>query len=358
MSAPIHRWLAEPMPTDVMAALERLAALDDAVHIAVMPDVHLAHEVCIGTVLATARTLVPHAIGSDVGCGVATLRIDGVTVDQLPGVDVLEALERHVPIHRHASRQPWPNGLAGDDLPEGLARAARRDGSVQLGTVGRGNHFVEVQGDDHGGVWIMAHSGSRAMGRAIQDHHGWTPVEADHAEGLAYLSRLSWAERYAAHNRQHLLLSAVRAVRDACPGVRPDPDTYLDCAHNNVRLEHHQGRDLWVHRKGALSAREGERGLIPGSMGTPSFHVEGRGHAPSLCSSSHGAGRAMSRTEARSTLRDRDVRRQLRGVTYRDGRTLREESPGAYRDIGAVMRAQRDLTRVVRRVRPVVVHKG
>ncbi|MEO0604075.1 MAG: RtcB family protein [Myxococcota bacterium] len=358
MSAPIHRWVTEPVSADVERALQRLADLDDAVHVAVMPDVHLAPGACVGTVLATSRTLVPSAVGGDVGCGVATLRLAGPTADHLDAPAVLAGLEARIPILRHAQPPLWP-----DLDPEGLSagplrRLARRDGQVQVGTVGRGNHFVEVQTDDEDAVWVMAHSGSRAMGRGIQDHHGWEPIDAHGPEGQAYVADLAWAETYAAHNRQRLLIAAIRAIRDAHPDARPEPESYLDCAHNHVHRERQLDRDLWVHRKGAISAGAGERGLVPGSMGTCSYHVEGRGHPLALGSSSHGAGRTLTRTQARAAIGRRELRRQLRSVVYRDRPDLGEEAPTAYRDIGAVMRAQRDLTRIVRRVRPLVVHKG
>ncbi|MEN0065187.1 MAG: RtcB family protein [Myxococcota bacterium] len=361
MSAPIQTWLAEPLDSAVRTSLERLAQLDDAVHIAVMPDVHLAHDVCIGTVLATSQTLRPKAIGSDVGCGVATLPLRGIDeATLLPRAsDGLEVLASAVPIHRHSRKPAWPNDLEPDALSRpGLRRLARREGHVQLGTIGRGNHFLEVQVDDTGGVWLMAHTGSRALGRAIQAlRDGMAPL-ADSPAGQTYLHDLKWAEAYAVHNRQRVLGAAIGALRRIWPALRPDPEQYLDCAHNTVRCECHFDQPLWVHRKGAISARAGEPGLIPGSMGTASFHVEGRGHPGALASSSHGAGRAMSRTAARQRLSGPDERRRLAQVAYHDGPALLEESPGAYRDIGKVMRAQRELTRIVRRLRPRIVHKG
>ncbi|MBX2796309.1 MAG: RtcB family protein, partial [Myxococcales bacterium] len=207
----------------------------------------------------------------------------------------------------------------------------------------------------------MAHSGSRAMGPAIQRHH--TPsgtlatLPADGPGASSYLADLDWALDYAAANRQALLIAAARVLREVV-GALPEPDTYVDCAHNFVRREEHAGRSLWVHRKGAIAAAEGQPGLIPGSMGTATYHVLGRGHPDALGSSSHGAGRRMSRTEARQRIGARQLKDQLRHVHARHRRDLVEEAPAAYRDIDAVMRAQRDLTRIVRRLRPVISHKG
>jgi len=357
----IHRWTHAPIGADVEVALARLAALDDVAHIAVMPDVHLAHDVCIGTVVATRRWLLPQAIGGDVGCGVATMRVAGeAAAVRAHGDHILSALASAVPIHRHRRRGSPPDA---DGLPAPLARLARREGSVQLGTIGRGNHFLELQADDQGRLWIMVHTGSRAMGPAIQAHHRalarnegrFEVLDADTDAGRAYLRDLAWAERWATESRQRALAATAHVLHDVL-GFLPEPDTLVDCHHNHVqRID-----GLWVHRKGAISARRGEQGLIPGSMGDPTFHVEGRGLADALWSSSHGAGRQMSRTEARQRISAADLRRRMQGVCFDDARAARltEEAPGAYKDIGAVMRAQRDLTRVVRRVTPVLCHKG
>lgn len=360
----IHRWVATPPEPAVERALHRLARAPDVVQIAVMPDVHLAHDVCIGTVLATTRLLYPAAIGGDVGCGVATLRCRG-RADALgrPGVAdaVHEALRSEVPIHRHRSPRALPAELRDDplSLPPG---PELRDARVQLGTLGRGNHFLELQSDPQGSLWIMVHTGSRAIGPAIQRAHGargLASIDAGTPEGAAYLHDLSWAVRYAEHSRQAILAATARIVHRIL-GYAPDPESYVECAHNLVCAEEHGGRRLWVHRKGAIGAAEGQRGLIPGSMGDPSFHVVGRGCAAALCSSSHGAGRRMSRTQARRTISVARLRRQLAGVSVPERLlpSLIEEAPGAYRDIGAVMRAQRELTRIVREVTPLLSHKG
>ena len=354
----IHRWVPDPPSADVEAALARLAALDDVAHIAVMPDVHLAHDVCIGTVVATRRWLLPQAIGGDVGCGVATMRMaGGAAAVKAHGERILQALAGAVPIHRHRHRQP----VVPLDGP--LGRLARREGAVQMGTVGRGNHFLELQADDQGQLWVMIHTGSRAMGPAIQAHHregavrrdGFDRIDAESDAGQAYLRDLAWAEAYATESRQRALAAAAGVLVDVLR-IDPEPDTLVECNHNHVR----RIDGLWVHRKGAISARPGEAGLIPGSMGDPTFHVEGRSCAEALWSSSHGAGRQLSRTEARQTIRASQLRRRLRGVCFdrRRAARLTEEAPEAYKDIGAVMRAQKALTRVVRRVRPVLCHKG
>ena len=271
-----------------------------------------------------------------------------------------------------SNRQPTPR-----DLPEELAGAPplshpslesmrRRDARVQLGTLGRGNHFVEFQADDEGRLWLMVHTGSRGIGQAIRDHHlslaGGAPLpwlDAEDARGRAYLADSQWAVAYARANRD-AIIRATAALVATLLGVQTLPGTHVDCCHNFVRRETHAGEDLWVHRKGANAAREGEPGIIPGSMGTRSYHVTGRGDADSLCSSSHGAGRVMSRDQARRSVTVRQLQREMAAVWYdrRLAARLCDESPGAYQDIRAVLRAQHDLVRVVRRLTPLLSYKG
>jgi tRNA-splicing ligase RtcB len=214
----------------------------------------------------------------------------------------------------------------------------------------------------------MLHSGSRGLGQAIRDHHlakgitgrsGLRFLEADSPEGDAYLQDVAWALAYADASRL-AMATAVREVLGRVLGVGADETTYVACNHNHVRREVHDGEPLWVHRKGAISAAARERCLIPGSMGTRSFHVEGRGCLEALSSSAHGAGRRLSRTDACRTLSAKDVTRELKGVWFDHRLTsgLREEAPSAYKDVDAVLRAQHDLVRIVRRLRPVLCFKG
>lgn len=372
MTAPIATWLAAPLGHDVAAALRRLADADDVARIAVMPDVHLAEDVCIGTVVATRAVLYPAAVGGDIGCGVAALRFaaaaDGLD-DARRAAQVLDDLHRRVPALRHRARDapPLPPELGPLSHPR-LDAAARELGRLELGTLGRGNHFLELQADDAGALWVMIHSGSRAMGQAIRDHHlrdatarggGLRGLDADSSAGAAYLADLAWALAYADHNRRAIAAS-VEAILGARLGITAAPASWCSCHHNHVRRERHDGEPLWVHRKGAIPAALDEPGLIPGSMGTASYHVAGRGVAAALASSSHGAGRRFSRTEARRRISAREVVAQL-GAVWFDHRladALRDEAPTAYKPIDAVMRAQSELTRVVRRVRPRLSYKG
>lgn len=368
MSAAVHHWLTEPLPADVRAALGSLASLGCVARVAVMPDVHLAEDVCVGTVVGTRGVVLPAAVGADLGCGVATVcttaRADAV--DEAIAHRIFDGFARLVPILRQPNRQPAPAAVAGSGLSaRALDRVVRGDGAVAFGTLGRGNHFLELQADAEGAVWIMVHTGSRALGPAVRAHHlararpvggGLRGLDADSDAGRAYLGDAAFAVTWARANRERILLAASAVLFDAL-GCEPDLDTLVDCHHDCVRCEVHHGEALWVHRKGAVSASEGEPGLIPGSMGAPSFHVVGRGHPDALRSSSHGAGRRLSRTEARRGITAHDLRRELRGVYARPG-CGPAEAPSAYKDIRAVMRAQRELTRIVREVRPLLSHKA
>ncbi|MCB9751121.1 MAG: RtcB family protein [Myxococcales bacterium] len=379
--APMTRWWSEPPPEDVQRALERLRRAPDVARVAVMPDVHLAREVCVGTVLATRRVLYPAAVGGDIGCGMATVAFEGdpspLTRDAALAERVLDDLERRIPILRHGKGRapPMPDALRERSLSAApLERHRVRTAPLQLGTLGRGNHFLELQLETRERaapprLWLMLHSGSRAIGREIRAHHeraatisyaGLKGVDAESPAGRAYLEDMDWALRYASANRDAMLRRAVEIVESRL-GLTRAPETRVDCHHNFVRLERPDGQEaLWVHRKGAISAAAGEPGLIPGSMGTPSYHVEGRGLADALCSSAHGAGRRLARGAATRAISTRRLRAQLAGVRWQEhlADKLRSEAPDAYKDIHAVMRAQRPLTRVVRELRPVLSYKG
>lgn len=365
MSARIEKWITEPLQKDVAASIERLASIDGVVHVAVMPDVHLAEEVCVGTVVATDNLLIPKAVGGDIGCGMISVRTDA-TADLLDGeraaARLLEGLSRCVPVSRHG------RGTRPDALPACLGDPPHRDCLGQFGTLGSGNHFVEFQADLDDRLWLTVHSGSRAMGQAIMHRHleaatpmrsGIGVLSADTDAGRAYLKDVEWARRYAAANRA-AIVDAVAGMLANRFGVSLEREATIAGDHNHVRSETYRGRECFVHRKGALSAREEEPGIIPGSMGAPTFHVEGRGCDAALRSSSHGAGRVMSRTEARRKLTVRQLSRETEGVWLdrRLSRRLVDEAPSAYKDIRRVMRAQRELTRITRELRPVLCFKG
>ncbi|MEM1109830.1 MAG: RtcB family protein [Planctomycetota bacterium] len=370
--APIRRWVGATPPDNVLASLERMRRLRDAVRVAVMPDVHLAKGVCVGTVLATRRAIYPSAVGGDIGCGIAALGFDApasVIDSPVKGRAILKTLTRLVPISRYA--KPLPLQL-NDRRRLSLGRldhALQRTGRAQLGTLGGGNHFLELQRDTaDGSLWAMVHSGSRRLGQAISRHyievapersHGLPLLDADSDLGRAYLRDQHLARAYARLNRR-LMLDAVAWLLREYFGIAPRPASFVQCDHNHVRRELHFGEYLYVHRKGAAPAFANQPGLIPGSMGTASYHVLGRGHREALCSSSHGAGRAMSRTEARSRISTGQFKRQTRHVHTNPNQhaRLREEAPQAYKDIRQVMRHQTELVKIRRELEPVLTYKG
>lgn len=371
----IPMWLTEPLGHDVAASLQRLSEADDVQRMAVMPDVHLAGDVCIGTVLATSTLLYPAAVGSDIGCGMAAIAFDTdaeVLNSETAAATVLADLYRYVPANRHR-RATMPHALPDELLAKPLSSphleaAKQRDARVQFGSLGRGNHFLEFQADQSGRLWLMVHSGSRGVGQMISSRHqrhcqttstGLAFLEADSPVGADYLNDVEWASQYAEQNREAMLTAAAGIMSNRF-GAIADPDSLMQSNHNHVRRESHEGRQLLVHRKGAQSAREGEPGIIPGSMGTSSCHVTGRGNVESLHSSSHGAGRRLSRTEAKKSVTSKSLHRQMRSVWFDHNVAsgLRDEAPSVYRDIHAVMRAQSDLTRIERELRPILSYKG
>lgn len=284
---------------------------------------------------------------------------------------MLSDLGRAVPARRRNRREmvSQPGDLARDTLSHASPESVRRsEGAIEFATLGSGNHFIEIQADEEGRLWLMVHSGSRALGQAIHEHHlaraqfagdRLRVLDANSDAGTEYLHDASCARRFADASRR-AMAEEVGQVLAKRLGAHVCWETVITTDHNHVSLEHHGGRDLWVHRKGAASARLGESGVLPGSMGSLSFHVEGRGHEEALCSSAHGAGRALSRTAARGKVTEREFRRQMEGVWYDIRLTgrLRDEAPSAYKDIRAVLRAQKELVKVTRTLRPVLNYKG
>lgn len=372
---PIHLW-GRTVPPGALEQLARLAAQPWVVaHVAAMPDLHVAHGVAVGTVFATQDTVVPAALGGDLGCGMAAVRFD-FPAGRLSPADlrrVLEALGQHVPVGdaTHRGRgAPVPDALLAAPLStSALEHARARLAPRHLGTLGGGNHFLEVDRDGAGDLWLLVHSGSRGLGAAIAAHHlrvasqlghGDLPgLRADTPAGQACLTDLAWALDFARANRDALMQRAVE-VLTASTGAAPDPASRLDVHHNFVRWETHDGQRVLVHRKGAIAAPRGARALIPGSMGTASYVVEGLGEATSFASASHGAGRVLTRREARAELSPERLRHALRRVVF-DERRLRalvEEAPAAYRDVREVLDDEADLVRPLLRLEPLAVLKG
>jgi tRNA-splicing ligase RtcB (3'-phosphate/5'-hydroxy nucleic acid ligase) len=368
----LHTWLVDPLQSDVREAIERLRRATDVQHVAVMPDVHLGADVCIGVAIATTRLIYPQAVGGDIGCGILAVPFD-VGADCLAesGVNLLAEISGAVPGRR------W-NRKAIRDLPGEIANVTlsdpqlesrwRRQGALEFGTLGSGNHFAELQADGDNRLWLMVHSGSRALGPAIRDHHlqragaigsGLRALDANSSQGRDYLHDATVARSYAAANRRHIA-TKIGAIMATTLNATLQWELAITSDHNHVVPEVHFGRSFWVHRKGAMTAAEGEWGALPGSMGAVSFHVQGRGCPEALCSSAHGAGRLMSRTAARQKISTRELQRQMTGIWYdhRLVEQLRDEAPSAYKDIRAVARAQRELVKIVRVLRPLLNYKS
>jgi tRNA-splicing ligase RtcB (3'-phosphate/5'-hydroxy nucleic acid ligase) len=372
--AGFHTWLIAPLEREVRDAIDRLRRAPDVQHVAVMPDVHLAADVCVGVAVSTTHLIYPQAVGGDIGCGILAVPFD-VGADRLADPktagQILAQLHDVVPARRWNRKRALvpPPAVTESVLSHPQLEAAwRREGVLEFGTLGSGNHFSELQVDAEGRLWLMVHSGSRAMGPLIRDHHlggaepvgaGLRALDANDEKGRAYLQDAAWARAFAMANRTQIAEN-VESVLKAAIGARLHWEDAITTDHNHVLEETHHNASVWVHRKGAMGAAEGQWGALPGSMGAVSFHVTGRGCADALCSSAHGAGRLQSRTEARRNVTAAALQRQMAGIwyDYRNAEQLRDEAPSAYKDIRAVVRAQRDLVKVERVLRPVLNYKG
>ena len=380
---------------EARAQLERIARLPCVTPwVAAMPDVHLGKGATVGSVIPTVGAIIPAAVGVDLGCGMMAVRTS-LTTDKLPDnlASLRAAIEKAVPHGRTAGGDPARDRGAWKDLPvpvaEGWARLkfryanivaknpklARGTSAQHLGTLGTGNHFVEVCAGDDQRVWLMLHSGSRGVGNRIGSYFieraqermqkaGVTLEDVDLAwlvEGSPdfdeYVEAVAWAQDFAALNRELMMSAVVRAASGVLPAFTVE-ESAVNCHHNYVQKETHFGQELWLTRKGAVRAGLGELGIIPGSMGARSFITRGLGQPDSFNSSSHGAGRAMSRGAARKRFSLEDHARATAGVECRKDRDVLDETPGAYKPIADVMAAQRDLVEVVTELKQVVCVKG
>jgi tRNA-splicing ligase RtcB len=336
-----------------------------------MPDVQPGDRAPNGCVLATTHRIYPEAIGRDIGCGFSAIRFDiqQDTVSKSILVSILSHLESSVPSLMQPSPlavEAFPQSCSAEQLSNSaLAKQANREGFLQLGTLGRGNHFIELEVDQAGYLWGLVHSGSRSMGQAITDWHlRYTQsAEMNYLElatdnGQAYFSDMQWAMRYASENRLRMLNRLTDAVEDLLNGS-PIESSYIDSPHNFARIENHLGHELIVHRKSANSASNGEAAIIPGSMVSGSRIVVGKGNPESLCSSSHGAGRTMRRSEAFRKLQVKDFKAIMGSIVYpkEHARRLLDESPTVYRSLSQVMQAQYDLVSTRDTLRTILCYK-
>lgn len=393
-AVPIKLWTrGVPLEDEARQQLINIARLP-FIHrwVAVMPDVHLGKGATVGSVVPTVGAIVPAAVGVDIGCGMIAARTT-LTASDLPDqlAGIRSAIERAVPHGRtvgardkgawatppQAALDGW-SGLHEDfaHIVEKHPKLGRTNNLNHLGTLGTGNHFVEVCLDEEQRVWFMLHSGSRGVGNAIgthfielakQDMRRWMinlpdqdlaylPEGSDHFAD--YVFAVDWAQRFAHTNRAIMMRNVVDAVRKVIHRPFDAQAEAVNCHHNYVSREHHFGKDVLVTRKGAVSARRGELGIIPGSMGAKSFIVRGLGNADSFHSCSHGAGRVMSRTAARKQITLEEHRAATAHVECRKDADVIDESPAAYKSIDAVMAAQQDLVEIVHTLGQVVCVKG
>jgi len=393
---PLKCWtVGVPFEAEARKQLENVARLPVvAAPVAVMPDVHAGKGATIGSVIATKGAIIPAAVGVDIGCGMMAVRtslLASALPDNLHGVRT--AIEAAVPHGRTDNGGPNDRGAWRDppaaqkdawaalepryrQLVERYPRLDRGSHIQHLGTLGTGNHFIEVCLDEEDHVWVMLHSGSRGVGNRIgtdfielarQEMRRWyiqlpDPDLAYLPEGSQYfddyMAGAEWAQEYASINRELMMAAVLRALASSGLGEFQVGDERVNCHHNYVAREHHFGQNLLVTRKGAVRARLGDLGIIPGSMGARSFIVRGLGNRESLSSCSHGAGRAMSRNEARRRFSVADHEAATASVECRKDQDVLDETPMAYKPIDAVMHAQRNLVEIVHTLRQVVCVKG
>jgi tRNA-splicing ligase RtcB len=392
-TTPIKGWVrGVPLEDSAHEQLRNIASIPFVgPWVAVMPDVHLGRGATVGSVIPTRGAIIPAAVGVDIGCGMAAVRTT-LRANDLPDnlAQLRSSIERGVPVG---------NGPGGDHrkLPDSIETAVAGSGLVQrldaikarhrgirtdkldrqIGTLGGGNHFIELCLDEAGAVWVMLHSGSRGTGNLIGSHFiqlareqlahrvlGFHLPDKDLAffmEGEPlfddYVEAVSWAQDYARANREAMMARVLAEMRHRLPKFQLET-LAVNCHHNYVQKETHAGQELLVTRKGAVSARAGELGIIPGSMGAKSFIVRGLGNGDSFHSCSHGAGRVMSRTQARKEITLKQHREATAHVECRKDASVIDESPAAYKDIDAVMAAQSDLVEIVHTLRQVVCIKG
>ncbi|MDX2542400.1 RtcB family protein [Streptomyces sp. WI04-05B] len=386
---PIRMWADPASVEDVaMQQLRNVSTLPWIKGLAVMPDVHFGKGATVGSVIAMQGAVCPAAVGVDIGCGMSAVRTS-LTVNDLPGdlSRLRSKVEEAIPVGRGMHDSPVdPGRLHGfatggwDDFWgrfDGVAEAVKfrqERATKQIGTLGSGNHFVEVCTDTTGSVWLMLHSGSRNIGKELADFHIGVAHKLPHNQGLvdrdlavfiadtpqmaAYRNDLFWAQEYAKYNRSIMMALLKDVIGKEFRKAKPTFEPEISAHHNYVSEERYEGMDLLVTRKGAIRAGSGEYGIIPGSMGTGSYIVKGLGNEKAFNSASHGAGRRMSRNAAKRRFSTKDLEEQTRGVECRKDSGVVDEIPAAYKPIEQVIDQQRDLVEVVAKLKQVVCVKG
>ncbi len=381
---PIKLWLPD-IDADTLQQAKNLANLPGIhAHVAVMPDAHIGYGMPIGGVAATEGIVIPNAVGVDIGCGMCAVQTSLRKVERKTLTRILAGVRQEVPLgfkHHRSAQSPAhmpnpPNGFSLRDLP--IVSQEYSSGRCQVGTLGGGNHFIEIQQDDEGYIWLMIHSGSRNIGYKVANHYnklaiqfnsrqeasvppGWQLafLPTDSPEGRLYLAEMQYCVDFALANRALMMKRIIDVVQQYCAPV--SFSEMINVAHNYAALEHHFGKDVMVHRKGATRAGKNEIGIIPGSQGSTSYIVKGKGNTDSFSSCSHGAGRKLGRKQAQRQL---DLKTEMRLLerqniihALRSQRDL-EEAAGAYKDIEEVISRQSDLIVPVTSLRPLAVIKG
>jgi tRNA-splicing ligase RtcB len=358
-------------------------------HVAAMPDVHLGIGATVGSVIPTLRAIIPAAVGVDIGCGMIATRLslDAGMLDERALKKIFDQISRDVPVGFNQHDEGESRVSAARRFEKKLKKIKEKHPGIekrvgkhsswvrQMGTLGGGNHFIEVCLDEAGRVWVMLHSGSRGIGNAIgtyfielakKDFQRNSIVLPDRdlayfSEGAQhfddYVEAVGWAQDYAGVNRAEMMDLVLEALRRHLPAFEVTGEA-VNCHHNYVEREKHFGKQVWLTRKGAIRARAGDLGIIPGSMGARSYIVRGKGSVDSFDSCAHGAGRRMSRTQAEKQFSVEDLAKQTEGVVCRKDKGVLDEIPGAYKDIDEVMANQADLVEVVHTLKQVVCVKG
>ena len=395
---PIKSWCSDLEPEAMKQAANLAAHPAVFSHVALMPDCHVGYGMPIGGVIACNNSVIPNAVGVDIGCGMGAIRTTA-SAEQLKDKQnirlIMESIKSRIPVgegNAHKNQQQWDQFEAYEEniiskIPDWFEDSGMNHDRKNLGTLGGGNHFIEIQTSEENIVWLMLHSGSRNLGYRIASFYHrlaqglnekWRTelpsqdlafLPADSEEGQAYIRDMRFAMAYALENRRRMMAVFKEVVAENIPGIKFIEE--INIHHNYAALENHFGKNLWVHRKGATSAKKGESGIIPGSMGASSYIVRGKGNPDSFFSCSHGAGRRMGRTEASRTLTLAECDRAMEGVVFdrwhkeRSRRRKQKdieydfgEAPQAYKNIDQVIQSQLDLIDPIVKLRPLGVIKG
>ena len=381
---PVYSWAGHDLASTELKMAKNVASLPFVFkHVSLMPDVHLGKGALVGSVIATKDAVVPAAVGVDIGCGMAAMQLP-FKAEQLEGKlkKIRSDIETAIPVGFNQNKDVdktvtnWQGWHSFKDLHKGVKNLEGK-ALKQMGSLGGGNHFIEVCLDEDENVWLMLHSGSRHIGNKLAQCHIGTAKElarlsetklpdldlAYFVKGTpefdAYWRDLQWSQNYARFNRDVMMERFKKIVEQHLAGGKPTkPVLFVNCHHNYAKKENHFDEDVYVTRKGAVRARQNDYGIIPGSMGAKSYIVKGKGNLMSYCSCSHGAGRLMSRTKAKKQFTVDDLVEQTKGVECRKDRGVIDEIPGAYKPIEQVMKQQDDLVEIVAVLKQVLCVKG